>query len=154
MNSILESVDAAEKELSDKQEESNMIYARQYEMEKDVTQLLNQVNREQESLSSLNETLTKTSSVIDQIDEQVFNLTEILKDRKPADIRETIEEIFLKEISLTEDQLEQSIRDIRGLVEHAQRSSQTADENEKIRDATIKLNRAKAIENELLTYVR
>ena len=82
------------------------------------------------------------------------NLTDILHDRKPADIREIIERISSKKIELTPENLQESIRDIQTLVEQAQKSSQTGNEVEKIRSATFKLNRAKNIQNDLSTYVR
>ncbi len=131
-----------------------MIYARQYDIEKDITKIFNEILREQQTFSSFNITLNETSSIIDFIQQQITNLTDILHDRKPADIREIIDRILTKKIDLTPNNLEESIRDIRTLVEQAQQSSQTGNELEKIRDATFKLNRAKNIENDLATYVR
>jgi hypothetical protein len=131
-----------------------MIYARQYDIEKEITKIFNEILREQQTFSSFNATLNETSSTINFIQEQITNLTDILHDRKPADIREIIDRILTKKIDLTPNNLEESIRDIRTLVEQAQQSSQTGNELEKIRDATFKLNRAKNIENDLATYVR
>jgi hypothetical protein len=131
-----------------------LIYARQYDIEKDITKIFNEILREQQTFSSFNITLNETSSIIDFIQQQITNLTDILHDRKPADIREIIDRILTKKIDLTPNNLEESIRDIRTLVEQAQQSSQTGNELEKIRDATFKLNRAKNIENDLATYVR
>lgn len=137
-----------------KQNETNLIYARQYEIERDVKQTLMEINREEESLSLLNLNLNETTTLIDSLQDKVKNYTEILHDRKPADIREMIEKISEKKISLSSNDLETNINEIRSLVEQAQRSSQTGNEGEKIRDATVKLTRAKNIENDLFTYVR
>lgn len=123
-------------------------------MERDVTHISSEIHRAEQTLNVFNGTLNESSSLIDTIQGQVTNLTEILHDRKPADIREILENIAEKSISLTSTQLEENINDIRTLVEQAQQSSQTGNEGEKIRDATLKLNRAKDIENDLLTYVR
>ena len=154
LNSIIEMVELTEKELSIKQNASNVIYARQYEIEKNVTHIFTGLKREQETIFLLDIILNDIIGSIDRTQAVMTNLTDVLRDRKPADIREIIENIFNMKISLTKEHLEENIRDIRGLVEQAQRSSQAADEEEKIRDATVKLNRARSIENDLLTYVR
>ena len=151
---MLSSIELTESELTSKQKESNLIYARQYEVERDVTQISSEILRDQQTLTLFNGTLNESSSTLDSIQQQVTNLTELLHDRKPADIREIIESIAEKRIELTSGQLEENINDIRTLVEQAQRSSQTGNEGEKIRDATLKLTRAKEIESELLTYLR
>ena len=151
---MLNTIDLTENDLSSKQNESNLIYARQYEVERDVTHISTEVHRDEQTLNVFNSTLNESSSLIDTIQEQVTNLTGILHDRKPADVREILENIAEKSISLTSTQLEESINDIRSLVDQAQQSSQTGNEGEKIRDATLKLNRAKDIENDLFTYVR
>ena len=151
---LIHQINSTEHELSTKQEETNLIYARQYEIEKDITQVLNDAIREQQTFSAFNLTLNQTSTDIDLIQKQTMNLTEILLERKPADIREILDRIASKQIDLTPTNLEESIRDIRALVEQAQESSQMDNELEKIRDARFKLNRAKNIENDLSTYVR
>lgn len=140
--------------MTTKQEETNLVYARQYEIEKDVTQVLNEIIRAQQSFTSFNITLNETSFNIDSIQQQISNLTNNLLDRKPAHIREIIDRILAKKIYLTPNNLEETIKDIQTLVEQAQKSSQTGNELEKIRDATLKLNRAKSIEDDLSTYVR
>jgi len=150
----MNTINSTESELLKKQDETNIIYAHQYEIEKDITQVLNEIIREQQTFLSFDLTLNETSINIESIQQQITNLTDVLHDRKPADIRELIDRILTKKIYLTENQLEEGIRDIRGLVEQAQKSSQTGNELEKIRDATLKLNRAQTIENELSTYVR
>ena len=154
MNELLEAINSTQSELSSKQDETNLIYARQYEIDKDISQIYNEILREQDAFAAFNITLNETSVSIDQITEQVTNLTDILHDRKPADIREMIDRISSKKIDLTPQNLEESIQDIRTLVEQAQKSSQTGNELEKIRSATYKLNRAKNIQNDLSTYVR
>lgn len=154
LNELLDSINSTQSELSTKQEETNLIYARQYEIDKDLTQVYNEVLREQQTFAAFNMTLNETNTNIGQIQEQVTNLTDILHDRKPADIRELIERISNKKIDLTPENLQESIRDIQTLVEQAQKSSQTGNELEKIRSATFKLNRAKNIQNDLSTYVR
>jgi uncharacterized coiled-coil protein SlyX len=154
LNELMNIINSTQNELSIKQDETNLIYARQYEIEQDITKILNEILRQQQTFSSFNITLNETSFSIDLIQQQITNLTDILHDRKPADIREIIERILTKKIYLTSTNLEESIRDIRALVEQAQKSSQTGNELEKIRDATFKLNRAKNIENDLSTYVR
>ena len=154
LNNLLNIINSTQNELLIKQEETNIIYVRQYEIEKDITKILNEVLHEQQTFSSFNITLNETSLQINLIQQQITNLTDILHDRKPADIREIIDRILIKKINLTPINLEDNIKDIRALVEQAQKSSQTGNELEKIRDATFKLNRAKNIENDLTTYVR
>ncbi|CAM4853839.1 unnamed protein product [Rotaria socialis] len=154
LNTLIDTMDATQTVLSTKQEETNLIYARQYQLEKDVTQTLNEIIREQQGFASFNITLNETTFNIDSIQQQITNLTNSLLDRKPADIREIIDRILTKKIYLTSNNLEENIHDIQTLVEQAQKSSQTGNELEKIRDATFKLSRAKTIENDLSTYVR
>lgn len=154
MNELVNTIESAQNELSTKQDETNVIYARQYALEKDITQILNETNHEQQTFASFYVTLNETSFNVDSIQQQIANLTDSLYDRKPADIREIIDRILAKKIHLTSNNLEEHIKEIRGLVEQAQKSSQTGNELEKIRDATFKLNRAKTIENDLSTYVR
>jgi hypothetical protein len=150
----MNTINSTENELLKKQDQTNIIYANQYEIEKDITQVLNEIIREQQTFLSFDLTLNETSINIESIQQQITNLTDVLHDRKPADIRELFDRILTKKIYLTANQLEEGIRDIRALVEQAQKSSQTGNELEKIRDATFKLNRAQTIENELSTYVR
>ncbi|CAF0763256.1 unnamed protein product [Adineta steineri] len=154
LNELIQTINSTENELLIKQNETNLIYQHQYTIEKDITEILNKILLEQQKFLTFNITLNQTSSNIDLIQQQITNLTDILHDRKPADIRELIDRILTKKISLTSDNLEESIRDIRTLVEQAQISSQTGNELEKIRDATHKLNRAKGIEDALSPYVR
>ena len=110
--------------------------------------------REQQRFAHVDRTLSETSSSIDATQEQITNLTDILHDRKPADSREIIDRIVTKRIQLTVPQLEEGIQEIRTLLDQAQKTSQSANEEEKIRDATRKLDRAKSIENGLLTNIR
>lgn len=154
MDQLSTVIDSTQNKLIRKQNETTVIYAQQYEIEKEISQVLNQILLEQQKFASFNLTLNETSTNIDLIQQQITNLTDVLHDRKPADIRELIDRILSKRISLTSNYLEEVIRDIRSLVEQAQKSSQTGDESEKIRDATLKLNRAQTIENDLTTYVR
>ena len=154
LNDLITKVNSTQSELSRKGNEAHLIYARQYDIEREITQISNGTMREQQRFDDVNRTLSETSSSIDATQKQITNLTDILHDRKPADSREIIDRILTKKIDLTVPQLEEGIQEIRALIDQAQKTSQSANEEEKIREATLKLDRAKNIENDLLTNIR
>ena len=110
--------------------------------------------REKQTFSSFNITLNEANYNITLIRQHIANLTIVLHSKKPADIKKIIDQILEKKIDLTPNSLEEDIQDIRELVQQAQKSSQTGNEVGKNRDATVKLDQAKSIENDLSTYVR
>ncbi|CAF1581390.1 unnamed protein product, partial [Didymodactylos carnosus] len=129
-------------------------YTRYYEAEKDISLTLTKTINEWKRLKTLNDSLNLTQIRLDKSNIQIQTLEDLLKDPKPSDIQEIIEKILNMKITLTTPTLETLTNDIVKLVESTRISQQTDNENEKIRDATYKLDNAKNLENDLVTYVR
>ncbi|CAF1124771.1 unnamed protein product [Didymodactylos carnosus] len=154
LNNLLIEINDTQQIIEKKQNETNLIYTRYYEAEKDVSLTLTKTINEWKRLIMINDSLNITQLQLNKSHIQIQILEDLLKNTKPSDIQEIIKNILNMKITITQSTLETLTSDILKLVESTRISQQTDNENEKIRDATYKLDRAKNLENDLVTYVR
>ncbi|CAF1415565.1 unnamed protein product, partial [Didymodactylos carnosus] len=94
LNNLLIEINDTQQIIEKKQNETNLIYTRYYEAEKDVSLTLTKTINEWKRLIMINDSLNITQLQLNKSHIQIQILEDLLKNTKPSDIQEIIKNIL------------------------------------------------------------